>query len=242
MTHSINPALLDVAMWKLQHQQEAAALQKQAFVPAGDPSGAGAPPGGAPPGAAPPGGAPPGMPMDPSMGGAPPGGPPPFDPNVLMPMIQQAVQQALAGSGAGGAAAGGAPGAPGAAGPGKGAKVDPGLIYLELGRMRKLMTGMYERNQWPLPPDILDDQSVAAVAAGQQPTSQPLGADPAAAGGDPSMAGPATPQAIPGIGGQAPIQPIEGMKTASLHELLGTGTLGDAAGAAYLLLESQPRQ
>ncbi len=95
-------------------------LSKYAFVAAGDPS-MGAPPmdpsmmgGGAPPmdpsmmgGGAPPmdpsmmgGGAPP---MDPSMmGGAPPPPPPPADPMAaIMPMIQQAVQQAMSANGGG---------------------------------------------------------------------------------------------------------------------------------------------
>ena len=88
-------------------------LSKYAFVAAGDPAmGAPMPSGGAPPmdpamGGAPPmdpamGGAPP---MDPAMGGAPPmdpamaGGappPPPMDPMAaIMPMVQQAVQQAM---------------------------------------------------------------------------------------------------------------------------------------------------
>lgn len=97
-------------------------LSKYAFVAAGDPAmgapmpSGGAPPmdpsmGGAPPmdpsmGGAPPmdpamgGGAPP-PPMDPSMGGgAPP--PPPMDPMAaIMPMVQQAVQQAMSANGGG---------------------------------------------------------------------------------------------------------------------------------------------
>ena len=110
-------------------------MQKRAFVPSGDPSMGGAPPGGAPPmdpammGGAPPGGAPP---MDPAMmGGAPPmdpammGGAPPMDPAMMggMPpppppppapaidpaMIQQMVDDAVKKStgGNGGASAGG---------------------------------------------------------------------------------------------------------------------------------------
>lgn len=86
-------------------------LAKYAFVAAGDPAmGAPPPTGGAPPmdpammGGAPPmdpsmGGAPP--PMDPAMmGGAPP--PPPMDPMAaIMPMVQQAVQQAMSANGGG---------------------------------------------------------------------------------------------------------------------------------------------
>ena len=103
---SINPELLGLAKQNL----------KKAFVAAGDPAmdpmagGGGAPmPGGAPP-------------MDPmAAGGAPPmdpmaaGGAPPMDPAMmdpmaqLQPLIDQAVQAALAAQGGGGAAGGGAP-------------------------------------------------------------------------------------------------------------------------------------
>ena len=103
---SINPELLGLAKQNL----------KEAFVAAGDPAmdpmaGGGAPPmdpamaGGAPPM---PGGAPP---MDPMAGGgAPPMDPAMMDPMAqLQPLIDQAVQAALAAQGGGGAAGGGAP-------------------------------------------------------------------------------------------------------------------------------------
>jgi hypothetical protein len=92
-------------------------MQKRAFVPSGDPSMGGAPPGGAPPmdpammGGAPPGG---GMPpgMDPAMmGGAPPmdpammGGAPPIDPAMIQQMVDDAVKKSTGGNG--GASAGG---------------------------------------------------------------------------------------------------------------------------------------
>ena len=86
---SINPELLGLAKQNL----------KQAFVAAGDPAMTGGDPaamGGAPP-------------MDPAMGGAPPmdpamaGGAPPMDPMAqIQPMIDQAVQTAMAGQGGGG--------------------------------------------------------------------------------------------------------------------------------------------
>jgi hypothetical protein len=108
-------------------------MQKRAFVPSGDPSMGGAPPGGAPPmdpammGGAPPGGAPPmdpammggAPPMDPAMmGGAPPmdpsmmgGAPPPpppapaIDPAMIQQMVDDAVKKSTGGNG--GASAGG---------------------------------------------------------------------------------------------------------------------------------------
>lgn len=90
---SINPELLGLAKQNL----------KQAFVAAGDPAMTGGDPaamGGAPP-------------MDPAMGGAPPmdpamaGGAPPMDPMAqIQPMIDQAVQAAMAGQGGGGGGGG----------------------------------------------------------------------------------------------------------------------------------------
>ena len=124
---------------------------------------------------------------------------------AMITQVVQAVMQQMGGAGgAGGAGAG-------PAGPGKGsAKVDPGLIYMELGRVRKLLTGMYQNLDWELPPDILDDSAVAQSVAGADPTGQPLppgGAPPAA---DPAAAaGGAPPPGLPGIGQSAPISPIE---------------------------------
>jgi len=97
---SINPELVGLALSNV--QKYASADEKQAFVVAGDPAMTGGDPsmmGGAPP--------PGGPPMDPAMGGAPPmdpamGGAPPMDPMAAMqPMIDQAVQAALAAQGGG---------------------------------------------------------------------------------------------------------------------------------------------
>ena len=96
---------IDFNMIRMTRSMMGDVMQKRAFVPSGDPSMGGAPPGGAPPmdpammGGAPPGGgmppgmdpammggAPPGMPpgMDPAMmGGMPPGGAPPMDPAMM---------------------------------------------------------------------------------------------------------------------------------------------------------------
>ena len=113
---SVNPELIGLAL------QNAQRHQKEAFVAAGDPAMTGADPamaGGAPPmDPAMMGGAPP---MDPAMMGADPammgGAAPPMDPSMLQPVIDQAVQAALAAQGGGGASAGG--GAP------KAKKFDP---------------------------------------------------------------------------------------------------------------------
>ena len=143
----INPELLRQA------RQTIKQMDKFAFVAAGDPAmGAGGPPGGAPPmdpsmaGGAPPmdpamaGGMPPGgaPPMDPSMaGGMPPGGAPPMDPSMaggdpmaaIMPMIQQAVQQAMAANG------GGMQSGPQQGGPGIKPKIDVNVEIMQIKKM-----------------------------------------------------------------------------------------------------------
>ena len=116
-------------------------LEKSAFVAAGDPSMGGDPAamagGGAPP-------------MDPAMaGGAPPmdpamaGGAPPMDPAMagggdpmaaIMPMIQQAVQQAMAANGGGGSG-------PQAGGPGIKPKID---VNVEIMQMKKMLAKMMD--------------------------------------------------------------------------------------------------
>jgi hypothetical protein len=163
------------------------------------------------------GGAPP---MDPAMGGMPPGGMPPgggMPPAGAMPpelqmMIDQAVQAAMQGQGANGA--GGAPGAGGAGAK----KLDPNMLYLEMGRMRKLMTNIHQHLKIPLPEDILDDNMVAQAVSGQPPQSPPIGQE---AGGIPP-GGPqppgGAPGGLPGIGESPainPITPIEPPKTAA---------------------------
>jgi len=173
----LNPVLFDIAAWRLRGERE-----KLAFVPAGgDPSQGGGDPsqgGGAPPPPPGPAGPPPGM--DPSMmGGAPPG----MDPSMM----------------------GGAPAAPAAAPAGQpGAmgkvKVDPTLIYMELGRIRKLVTHMMKSTGIDMPPDILDDSTVAQAVGGAQPNSQPIGQDASAQ---------APPPGLPAMGGQGGISPIQ---------------------------------
>ena len=102
---TINPELLGLAKANL---AKAASDEKAAFVQAGDPAMDPMAAGGAPPMGGPPMGGPP---MDPMAGGgAPPmdpmagGGAPPMDPMAaIQPMIDQAVQAAVAGAGGAGA-------------------------------------------------------------------------------------------------------------------------------------------
>lgn len=100
----------------------------------------------------------------------------------------------------GAAAAPAAPGAaPGAAG-GK-PKIDPTFIYMELARVRKLLTHLMKHTGVEMPADILDDGAVAMTAQGQMPQSMPLGQ-----GGEAEQAGQG---GLPALGGAAPVGPIE---------------------------------
>jgi hypothetical protein len=78
-------------------------------------------------------------------------------------------------------------------------KVDPTLIYMELGRIRKLVTHMMKSTGIEMPPDILDDSTVAQAVGGAQPSSQPIGQD-ASSQAQPSL---------PAMGGQGSISPIQ---------------------------------
>jgi len=180
----INPVLLDMAAWKLHGDNE-----KAAFVPTDPAAAGGAPPmdpmaagGGAPP-----------PPMDPmaAMGGAPP----PMDPMAAMGGAPPAPAPAPA-------APGMAPMAPGAA-PGQAAKpkIDPTFIYMELARVRKLLTHMMQNTGIDLPPDILDDGAVAQQLTGTPPDSPAIGQEGGAA--------PAGPAPLPAMGGSPAIAPIE---------------------------------
>jgi hypothetical protein len=233
--YQIYPQLLKMAEWRLDN---AGAAEKTAFTPPqGDPMAGGAPPmdpmaagGGAPPmdpmaagGGMPPmdpmaaGGMPPmdpmaaggGMPpMDPMAGGMPPGGGAGAVPPEIQAMVDQAVQAAMAGSG------GALPGQGGTK------KIDPAFMYMELSRIRKLMTNLYQHMGINLPDDILEDQTTAQSLMGGQPQSQPTDV-PAAAGG-----GGGEPPALPGIGGQAPLAPIEPAKTAAARMGIAVANVG----------------
>lgn len=179
--HKMNETLFDVAEWRLRGEAE-----KQAFVPQGatDPAAAAPPPGGAPPGG------------DPMAAMAMGGMAPPMDP------MAAAGAPAMAGAAAA-PPAGAAPGQPGAGGK---AKIDPAFIYMELSRVRKLLTHFMQHAGVDMPNDILDDNTVAMVAQGMQPQSAAIGAGGQAEqgmGGDPMGGG------MPGIGGSPPINPIE---------------------------------
>jgi len=190
----VNPTLLRTAEWRLEGVPE-----KRAFVPQGatDPAAMGA--GGMPPM----GGMPPGDPM--AMGGMPPmdpammGGMPPMDPSMMggMPPMDPAMMGGMPPMDP--AMMGGAPPAPAPAANGTGAKsnkVPPELIYMELGRNRKLLTHIMRHFDIPMPPDILDDSMVASAMNGQVPQSQPLGQEPA-------------PPSLPGIGSNGELGPLQ---------------------------------
>lgn len=162
---SINPHLLSQARGQV----------KQAFVAAGDPSMAGGDPaamGGAPPmdpamaGGDPAamGGAPP---MDPAMGGAPP-----MDPMAAMqPMIDQAVQAAMAAQGGGAA---------GGAGPAIKPKID---VNVELMQIKKLLARLADAMgvQIPAAEMVATPDDLSQMAEGG--TGAPAAADGAAGGG-----------------------------------------------------------
>jgi len=174
----INPVLLQAA---------ARAVEKKAFVPAAnmDPNA----PAGAPPmdpsGA---GGAPP---MDPSMMVAA-GGMPPMDPSMMgaaagggMPPMDPSMMAAAGGMPAdpNAAAAAPAPAASASASGGK-SKLDADMVYLQLGRMIKLITNLYQQLGVQLPPDMLDDQKILADVKQDLPPDQ-AAAPKAASAGEP---------------------------------------------------------
>lgn len=181
---AINAELLKLARTRV-------GAYKQAFVAAGDPAMGGAPPGGG------------GAPMDPAMaGGAPPmdpalaGGMP--DPSAaaggggdplaaLQPMIQQAVQQAMAAGGAGGAGAGG-----GAAAPIK-PKID---INVEVMQIKKMLAKIIDTLGIHVP--------VQDMVATPEDLQQMAEGGPGAAAMTPDNKG----------GGLGQIQPMEPMKAA----------------------------
>jgi len=215
MSHEINPVLLDVAKWAAVGKQE-----KRGFVPPGggmppmDPMMGGPPPGGPPPGGPPPGGMPP---MDPMMGGAPPMGPPPGAP-PMDPMMGGAPPMGPPP----GPPMGPPPGAPpmdptmgGAPPPAAGGskKIDPAFLYMELSRVRKLLTSLFKNLDMQLPTDVLDDSSVAQVMSGQVPESTPIGQEP-------------QPPELPGIGGTGPVSPVAPPKTASVKDIFNNNGMG----------------
>ena len=200
---TVNPALLGLARDSVSKFAKDGGQEKQGFVMGGDPAMAGGDPmaGGAPPGGDPmAGGAPPpgGDPM--AAGGAPPPGGDPMagggDPMAaLQPMIQQAVQQAMASQGGG---AGGAPGE---------AAIKPKIdINIEVMQMKKLLA------------KLCDAMGVQIPAADMVATPEDL---TQMAQGGPGMAA-STPDTGGGAGGSA-ISPIEPMQAASPELAMGGG-------------------
>lgn len=181
--HLMNDTLFDIAEWRLRGEGE-----KQAFVPQGatDPAAAAGMPPGDPMAAGMPPGMPPGDPMA-AAGGAMPGGAPPMDPMAAQGagMMPPAAPAPAQGQGQGGT--GGKP------------KIDPTFIYMELARVRKLLTHFIQQSGMEMPPDILDDGAVAMVAQGQMPQSAPLGQGGQAEQG----------AGLPAVGGAGAINPLE---------------------------------
>jgi hypothetical protein len=75
------------------------------------------------------------------------------------------------------------------------------MIYLQLGRLVKLMTTHFKNLGWDLPPDILDDDMVAQAVVGQ---SAATAAPPGGGGG--AEAGP---QGLPAVGQTPAVNPIQ---------------------------------
>ena len=186
----INLALLQQA------RQSVHEMQKYAFVAAGDPAMGGDPAaaaGGAPPMDPAAGGAPPMDPM--AAGGAPPmdpaaGGAPPTDPMAALgPMIQQAVQQAMASSGGG----------PQGAGPGIKPKID---VNVEIMQMKKMLAKVMDAMgiHMPIADMVATPDDLNQIAQG--------GAGYAAATPDGGQSG----------GAMGAIPPIEPMKAAEAWE------------------------
>lgn len=216
----VNSELLRLARERLTQETE-----KQAFTPSGaggapggdpaamPPGGDPAAMGGMPPGAAPPPG------MDPAaMGGMPPGGgapPPPPPPDAgggagglgsgvdVGTMIQQAVQQAVQ------QAMGGAPGMAGAAGAaGAGAKpVKANLeaVAMDVFQIKKMLTNIYQINEWPMPPDIIDGPNRDPATGMPMPPGAPGSTSDPARPSSPAPAGGG------GAGPSSAIQPIQPM-------------------------------
>lgn len=166
----INFALLQHARQNIHH------MDKTAFVAAGDPAMGGDP--------AAAGGAPP---MDPAMAG----GAPPVDPMAgLMPMIQQAIQQAMAANGGSG---------PQAGGPGIKPKID---VNVEIMQIKKMLA------------KIVDALGIQIPAADMVATPEDL--NQIAQGGAGYAA--TTPDNAQSGGGLGAIPPIQPMKAAEAWE------------------------
>lgn len=246
---SVNPELLGLAKENL--GRFAKPLEKQAFVPGGDPAAMGGDPaaGGMPPGGDPmAGGMPPGG--DPMAGGMPPGGdpmaggmPPGGDPMAgggdpmaaIQPMIQQAVQQAMAGAG-GGMGGGAGAGGEGAIKP----KID---VNVEIMQMKKLLAKIADGLGIQIP--------AAEMVATPEDLTQMAQGGPGAAAMDTGGA--------PGGSAISPIEPMAaavptpdaGIKTAAEAAIhpgtafdppkLDTSSLGNASdkAAAILSMRSQ---
>ena len=183
---SVNPELVGLALNNVQKHMKSA--EKQAFVAAGDPAMMGGDPaamGGAPP---PPGG----PPMDPAMMGGPPPGAPPMDPAMaggppmdpmaaMQPMIEQAVQAALAAQGGG---MGGGMGGEGQIKP----KID---VNIEIMQIKKILAKISDALGIHIPAAdmVATPEDLTAMAQGNSAGAGAM----AGGGGDPSAIKPIEP-------------------------------------------------
>lgn len=200
----VNPELIALASWRLEDNE------KQAFVPPPDPSGGA---GGQP--------APGGAPADPSAAGGGGGAPAP-DPlagiTQQMQQMQQQIQQMQMGGGGGGMG-GGAGGMGGAKPP----KMDGNMAAMDSFHNKKLLMGLFNYLNIPLPQDILD-------GPGRDPrTGFPMAMGAPGSTSDPSQQSTGTvpsPQQQP----QSSIPPIEPMQPAVMQPTQPGGGAGGAPG------------
>lgn len=205
---SINPELVGLA---LDNVSKFAMEEKQAFVPAGDPAMMGGDPammGGPPPGAGgPPPGGPPmgGPPMDPAMAGGPP-----MDPMAqIQPMIEQAVQAAMASQGGG--MGGGAMGGPEQIKP----KID---VNIEIMQIKKILAKISDALgiQIPAADMVATPEDLTAMAQGNSAGAGAMAPD----GGGQSAIKPIEPMgaAMPGMGGGDKMGSWENGRAVDIHQ------------------------
>ena len=225
---TVNPALLGLAYDTVAKQAKDAGeeLEKEAFVPGGDPMAGGMPPGGggAPPmdpsmmGGMPPGGG--GMPMDPSMmGGMPPGGAPAPGGTTPDMLMQQVAQGAM----------------PGAGGGKGGMKVDQNMVMLQ---MLKLMARIADTLGVKV---NAQDMVITPEDVGQMAEGGPMHAamTPDGGGGGAPPGG--------GIGAIQPIGPPPGAEKPAedlgqVYEGIDTSGLADTTNKAMAIAAIQRRK
>jgi len=200
-----NPELMRLA------QKKASARKKQAFVP-GDPAAAAGGGGGMPMDPAMMGGAPPmdpammggAPPMDPAMmggGGMPPAAPPPPPPAPPAP------QPATAESG------------------GKPPKPDINTVANDIWQVKKMVEGIYHRNEWPLPQGLIDGPNRDPATGAAVPPGTP--------GSTSDMSAPTQNPAGGGGGAIPAIEPMEAASFGGGGEKSGSFKRTEVVGEPY---------